>query len=44
MDTYEWPNQEGTVPAVMDRFVDAEAKCASVGKRLCTEFRMGAGL
>ena len=38
MDTYEWPNQAGVVPAVMDRFVDAEAKCASVGKRLCTEF------
>jgi len=38
MDTYEWPNQKGVVPAVMDRFVDAEAKCAGAGKRLCTEF------
>jgi formylglycine-generating enzyme required for sulfatase activity len=38
MDTYEWPNQAGVVPAVMDRFVDAEAKCTSVGKRLCSEF------
>ncbi len=38
MDTYEWPNQEGSVPAVMDRFVDAEAKCIGAGKRLCTEF------
>jgi hypothetical protein len=38
MDTYEWPNRAGVVPAVMDRFVDAEAKCASAGKRLCSEF------
>jgi len=38
MDTYEWPNKAGVVPDVMMRFVDAEATCASVGKRLCTEF------
>ncbi len=38
MDTYEWPNRAGGDPAVMSRFVDAEAACASVGKRLCTEF------
>lgn len=38
MDTFEWPNKEGALPAVMDRFVDAEAKCAAAGKRLCTEF------
>jgi formylglycine-generating enzyme required for sulfatase activity len=38
VDTYEWPNQAGVVPAVMDRFVDAQAKCAGVGKRLCSEF------
>ena len=38
MDTYEWPNQEGVVPVVMARFVEAEAACAAAGKRLCTEF------
>lgn len=38
MDTYEWPNRAGAMPVVMLRFVDAEAACASVGKRLCTEF------
>jgi formylglycine-generating enzyme required for sulfatase activity len=38
MDTFEWPNRAGEVPAVMDRFVDAEAMCASVNKRLCSEF------
>jgi len=38
MDTYEWPNKKGTSPVVMLRFVEAEAACASVGKRLCTEF------
>jgi hypothetical protein len=38
MDTHEWPNRAGASPAVMDRFVDAEAKCASVNKRLCSEF------
>lgn len=38
MDEYEWPNKAGATPWVMLRFVEAEAKCASVGKRLCTEF------
>lgn len=38
MDTYEWPNRAGAEPLVMLRFVEAEAACASVGKRLCTEF------
>jgi formylglycine-generating enzyme required for sulfatase activity len=38
MDQYEWPNRAGAAPEVMMRFVDAEASCASVGKRLCTEF------
>ena len=38
MDRYEWPNKKGENPIVMDRFVDAENKCAEVGKRLCTEF------
>ncbi len=38
MDELEWPNQEGKRPEVMMRFVEAEQKCADVGKRLCTEF------
>ena len=37
MDTYEWPNRAGVEPVVMKSFVEAEAACASVGKRLCTE-------
>jgi formylglycine-generating enzyme required for sulfatase activity len=37
MDTYEWPNQVGALPVVMLRFVDAQAQCAAVGKRLCSE-------
>jgi hypothetical protein len=37
MDRYEWPNRYGALPRVMLRFVEAEAACASVGKRLCTE-------
>lgn len=38
MDRYEWPNRFGAKPVVMTRFVEAEAACASAGKRLCTEF------
>ncbi len=38
MDTYEWPNRAGAEPVVMLRFVEAEAACASAGKRLCTEY------
>jgi formylglycine-generating enzyme required for sulfatase activity len=38
MDELEWPNQAGKKPEVMMRFVEAEEKCASVGKRLCTEY------
>lgn len=38
IDQYEWPNRAGEKPAVMMRFVDAEAHCARAGKRLCTEF------
>jgi formylglycine-generating enzyme required for sulfatase activity len=38
MDDYEWPNRAGALPDVMVRFVEAEAKCGSVGKRMCTEF------
>lgn len=38
MDEHEWPNRPGKRPEVMMRFVEAEKTCASVGKRLCTEF------
>ncbi len=38
IDVYEWPNQEGAMPPVMMSFLEASASCASVGKRLCTEF------
>lgn len=38
MDTYEWPNEKGKLPDVMMRYGEAEASCAGVGKRLCTEF------
>jgi formylglycine-generating enzyme required for sulfatase activity len=38
MDIYEWPNRAGAKPEVMMRFIEAEAACAGVGKRLCTEF------
>ena len=37
IDTYEWPNQKGVRPEVMNRFHQAEIKCAAVGKRMCTE-------
>lgn len=37
MDQYEWPNRAGAEPEVMVRFTEAEAKCRSVGKRMCTE-------
>ncbi len=36
-NTYEWPNKEGSGPEVMNRFHQAQVKCAAVGKRLCTE-------
>jgi hypothetical protein len=38
VDRYEWPNQKGAEPPVMMSFLEAKASCASVGKRLCTEF------
>jgi len=38
MDELEWSNRPGKRPSVMVRFVEAEKKCASVGKRLCTEY------
>jgi formylglycine-generating enzyme required for sulfatase activity len=38
MDEYEWPNQKGAEPTVMLNFLEAEAACGTVHKRLCTEF------
>ncbi len=37
IDKYEWPNKEGERPEVMNRFHQAEVKCAAVGKRMCSE-------
>ena len=37
IDRYEWPNRAGERPEVMNRFHQAEVKCAAVGKRMCTE-------
>ncbi|HSO00462.1 MAG TPA: SUMF1/EgtB/PvdO family nonheme iron enzyme [Candidatus Nanopelagicales bacterium] len=37
IDTYEWPNVKGERPEVMNRFHQAQMKCAAVGKRMCTE-------
>jgi formylglycine-generating enzyme len=37
IDAYTWPNEKGARPEVMNRFHQAELKCAAVGKRLCTE-------
>ncbi len=37
IDTYAWPNQKGERPEVMNRFYQAQVKCAAAGKRLCTE-------
>ncbi len=37
MDRYAWPNKKGERPEVMNRFYQAQVKCAAVGKRLCTE-------
>jgi hypothetical protein len=37
IDEYTWPNRKGARPEVMNRFHQAELKCAAVGKRLCTE-------
>jgi formylglycine-generating enzyme required for sulfatase activity len=34
---YTWPNEKGARPEVMNRFHQAELKCAAAGKRLCTE-------
>lgn len=37
IDTYEWPNVKGERPEVMNRFHQAQIKCAALGKRMCTE-------
>jgi hypothetical protein len=37
IDKYEWPNREGERPEVMNRFHQAQVKCAALGKRMCTE-------
>jgi formylglycine-generating enzyme required for sulfatase activity len=37
IDQYEWPNVKGERPEVMNRYHQAQVKCAAVGKRLCTE-------
>jgi formylglycine-generating enzyme len=37
IDTFEWPNKKGERPEVMNRFHQAQVKCAAVGKRMCTE-------
>jgi formylglycine-generating enzyme len=37
IDTYEYPNVKGERPEVMNRFHQAQVKCAALGKRMCTE-------
>lgn len=37
IDKYSWPNQKGVRPEVMNRFHEAQIKCAAAGKRMCTE-------
>lgn len=37
IDKYEWPNVQGERPEVMNRFHQAQVKCAAVGKRMCSE-------
>jgi hypothetical protein len=37
IDLYAWPNQKGERPEVMNKFHQAQVKCAAIGKRLCTE-------
>ncbi|MFO7178018.1 MAG: SUMF1/EgtB/PvdO family nonheme iron enzyme [Pseudomonadota bacterium] len=37
IDRYAYPNQKGERPEVMNRFHQAQLKCAALGKRLCTE-------
>jgi len=37
IDKYSWPNKKGHKPEVMNRFHQAQVKCAAIGKRMCTE-------
>ncbi|HVJ16291.1 MAG TPA: SUMF1/EgtB/PvdO family nonheme iron enzyme, partial [Polyangiaceae bacterium] len=37
IDEFTWPNEKGARPEVMNRFHQAQVKCAAVGKRMCTE-------
>jgi sulfatase modifying factor 1 len=37
IDRYEWPNESGQRPEVMNNFYQAQVKCAALGKQLCTE-------
>ena len=37
IDRYAWPNVKGERPEVMNRWHQAQVKCAAVGKRMCTE-------
>ena len=37
IDRYTWPNEKGARPEVMNKFHQAQLKCAAVGKRLCSE-------
>src|SRR6185436_16310220 len=37
MDRYEWPNQKGALPRTLTPWPEAQALCASVGKRVCLE-------
>jgi len=37
VDRFAWPNERGARAEVMNNFYQAQVKCASVGKRMCTE-------
>lgn len=37
IDKFAWPNEKGARAEVMNRFHQAQVKCAAEGKRLCTE-------
>jgi hypothetical protein len=37
IDRYAWPNKKGERPEVMNRYYQAQMKCAAEDKRLCSE-------
>ena len=37
IDTYEWPNRAGALPALSLNWYEAKHSCAAVGKRLCRD-------